>query len=805
MTKYLGDYVEDQTIDFKWSSNEITGGSVTPTTAGTVSVYKGNSATQTTTGVTDTRGFDSLAGVHHCRIVTTDSFYEAGYDYQVVLSGAVIDGETVNAEIASFSIENRSSKGADSDALIDDFWNESLAGHTGALTLGSYIIQLVNALTNPGSETGQAQGGGNNTITLAATANANNNWYNGRIISIYGDTGVGQARIITAYNGSTKVATVNRNWVTNPDATSDYVINHLAESIATELGDLAKTSVAGAVWDAAIASHTGAATFGGKNQNKVPSETLADYKATGFSTFNPSTTPVELLATGGSAGKNAEEIVDDIWDELIASHVAAGSFGAKNQKVVPSETLADYKANVANLDVAVSSRSNHGPNDVRDAILSDSTPFSGANIDAAISTRATPANVDTEIEKYRLDEIIYAAAAAPAAGSFLGDLLEDDGGQWRFNANALEQGASASNPNVLVDTTIASITSQVIFTLTAGSSDDDAYKDQSIVLYDAGSGDKPSVRVVTGYVGATKQVTIDAAPDFTIATTDGVKIFVTAPGTSAPTAAQVADAVWDEAASGHVAGGSFGDKLQNKIPSALISDYRATGFAVPGSQMNLADDAITASKFDETTAFPLKSADTGSTAVARTGADGDTLETLSDQVDAIPAAPSAAVVADAVWDEAQAGHVAAGSFGSLVDAKISERASATYFTQARAGYLDKLNVTGTLAHTDNASSFMATKTSLGLPAGIKKNTAIANFLFQLKDSSGNLKTGETVTAQVLKDGAASYVSMTNAVVEVAGGTYRINVAAADVNCDFGAFRFSSPNTTGFSFFFMTEP
>ena len=46
----------------------------------------------------------------------------------------------------------------------------------------------------------------------------------------------------------------------------------------------------------------------------------------------------------------------------------------------------------------------------------------------------------------------------------------------------------------------------------------------------------------------------------------------------------------------------------------------------------LADDAITAAKFDESTAFPLKAADTGPTQVALTGADGDTLETLSNEI-----------------------------------------------------------------------------------------------------------------------------------------------------------------------------
>lgn len=57
--------------------------------------------------------------------------------------------------------------------------------------------------------------------------------------------------------------------------------------------------------------------------------------------------------------------------------------------------------------------------------------------------------------------------------------------------------------------------------------------------------------------------------------------------------------------------------------------------AAVGSQMNLADNAITAAKFDESTAFPIKAADTGSTYIARTGADGDTLETLSDQLDGL--------------------------------------------------------------------------------------------------------------------------------------------------------------------------
>lgn len=44
-----------------------------------------------------------------------------------------------------------------------------------------------------------------------------------------------------------------------------------------------------------------------------------------------------------------EEIADAVWDEAISGHTTGGTFGAKNQKVVPSETINDYKADVSSL------------------------------------------------------------------------------------------------------------------------------------------------------------------------------------------------------------------------------------------------------------------------------------------------------------------------------------------------------------------------------------------------------------------------------------------------------------------------
>lgn len=109
---YLGDYVEDETVFFKWSTAGANGASITRATNGTVSVYKDGSDAQSTAGVTDTEDFDGLTGVHHCAVDTSaDAFYATGADYTVVLSAATIDGQVVNAPLAHFSIQNRYMRG----------------------------------------------------------------------------------------------------------------------------------------------------------------------------------------------------------------------------------------------------------------------------------------------------------------------------------------------------------------------------------------------------------------------------------------------------------------------------------------------------------------------------------------------------------------------------------------------------------------------------------------------------------------------------------------------------------------------
>lgn len=108
---YLGDFSVGATVHFKWATNGANGASITRATNGSLRIYKGSSATQRTSsaGITDTEDFDGLTGVHHVSIDLSENtdagFYAAGSEYQVVLEGATIDGQVVNAVLAHFSIE----------------------------------------------------------------------------------------------------------------------------------------------------------------------------------------------------------------------------------------------------------------------------------------------------------------------------------------------------------------------------------------------------------------------------------------------------------------------------------------------------------------------------------------------------------------------------------------------------------------------------------------------------------------------------------------------------------------------------
>ncbi len=95
-------------------------------------------------------------------------------------------------------------------------------------TIAGYVdteVAAIKAITDAlMTRTNTAQAGAAGTITLDASASAVDDFYNYQVIQIVSGTGAGQARIVSDYVGSTKVASVNGNWATNPDNTSVFAL-----------------------------------------------------------------------------------------------------------------------------------------------------------------------------------------------------------------------------------------------------------------------------------------------------------------------------------------------------------------------------------------------------------------------------------------------------------------------------------------------------------------------------------------------------------------------------------------------------
>jgi len=158
---------------------------------------------------------------------------------------------------------------------------------------------------------GLAQAGGATSITLATTASATDDVYNGSLVYLSTSTGAGQARLITDYDGTTKVATVSPAWATNPGANTVYKIIPMSRVIV-DSGTV--TTVTGAVGSVtgAVGSVTG--NVGGNVVGSVGSVTGAVGSVTGnvggsvasvtagvTVTTNNDKTGYELSATGSAA------------------------------------------------------------------------------------------------------------------------------------------------------------------------------------------------------------------------------------------------------------------------------------------------------------------------------------------------------------------------------------------------------------------------------------------------------------------------------------------------------------------------
>jgi len=219
---WFGNVTASDTITIPWDVVSLQSGSVTPTTAGSIVIYKNNSATQRTSasGVTDTRTFDSVTGTNLLTIDLSDNadagFYAAGNNYHVMVSGMVVEGLTMNRWIGSFSIQNRNDY-----ADVREF-----GGTAGTFSGGRPEVNTTH-IAGSAVSTSSAQIGVN-VVNAGGTA-----WASGSLTSGVFATGAITAAAIAA------------------DAIG-----------ASELAADAVTEIAGAVWDIDATAHQTGGTFG---------------------------------------------------------------------------------------------------------------------------------------------------------------------------------------------------------------------------------------------------------------------------------------------------------------------------------------------------------------------------------------------------------------------------------------------------------------------------------------------------------------------------------------------------------------
>ena len=176
---------------------------------------------------------------------------------------------------------------------------DQIAGGTVNALVGGKI-DAVNSV-----HTGTAQAGAGTSITLDSGASATDSLYNQQYVQILSGTGTGQTRMITAYVGSTKVATTTPAWATNPASDSIFVTFPQAYAdvrdwggvnVAVNVAGIPKVDVVDWLGTTVTAATAGIPDANAKNINNVSTSSVATINA------NQGTTqPTNFTGTGASA------------------------------------------------------------------------------------------------------------------------------------------------------------------------------------------------------------------------------------------------------------------------------------------------------------------------------------------------------------------------------------------------------------------------------------------------------------------------------------------------------------------------
>jgi len=417
---YVGDFAEDSVVHFKWSTYDTGGASVTRATNGTVYVYRDDATSESTAGVTDTEDHDSRTGIHHCKIdLSADAFYATGADYTVVLVGATIDGTSVNAVLAQFSIENRFR-----EADVVKWLGTACATPTTAGVPETDVTHWRGEAVPATTQTGRPKVDVEYWAGLASVS-YDNNMLPDVNASAISESQTAANNLESAFTGggySFPNCTMpwNAAWDAEvqsecADALAAYDPPTKAELDAglAALNDPTSAAIADAVLDELLAGHTGAGSLA-----KALADILED---TG------TTLPGTLTGLAGAGFDTATDSLEALRDRGDGAWATAAGFSTHAPADVRTaietdgsklDLVHDWWADGGRLDLlldAVKERTDNLPDD----------PADDSDIDAAIAGLNDP--TAASVADAVLDELLAEHTGAGSLAKALADILEDTG------------------------------------------------------------------------------------------------------------------------------------------------------------------------------------------------------------------------------------------------------------------------------------------------------------------------------------------------------------------------------------------
>jgi hypothetical protein len=136
-----------------------------------------------------------------------------GFPAQLVGNEVVYDAPSGGASFAVDATNNTV------NMEVDGVLVQAVADDNATATLADFAIAINRAAAG---EVGAAAGGGAATITLAASASSQDDFYVGYKVHVTAGAAIGDIRTVTAYDGTTRVATVTSAWTGAPGGGDTY-------------------------------------------------------------------------------------------------------------------------------------------------------------------------------------------------------------------------------------------------------------------------------------------------------------------------------------------------------------------------------------------------------------------------------------------------------------------------------------------------------------------------------------------------------------------------------------------------------